>query len=204
MDTSKSHRRNIRRFRNRPRRGGAKILLAALLLLLARTSAAPAQSVPYTIHPQDLLKITVWRHPDLETEAEVDAEGNVNLPLLGKVRAAGYTDGEMEAALAELWGKSYIKDPYIRVYIKNRKFFVLGEVKQPGDYDLEGRVTILMAVSMAGGFTDYGAEGNVYILRGRGENASKINVDINDIRKGKAPDIEIRPGDVITVPQSLF
>ena len=81
---------------------------------------------------------------------------------------------------------------------------MLGEVKEPGSYDLEGDMTVLKAISMAGGFADYAAKGSVYILRGKNSESKKIEIDISKIQKGKEEDIEIQPGDIITVPQSFF
>ena len=179
------------------------IVWAAALSLLA---AGPAlgQGPDYVPQPQDILEITVWRNPDLTTEAEVDSEGNISLPLLGKVGVGGLTLRQLEDRLTELWGKDYLKNPHVRVALKTKQFFVLGEVKDPRAFDLAGNMTILKAISAAGGFTDFAKEGAVYIIRGNESERQKIDVDIDAIQKGKAPDIEIQPGDVITVPRSLF
>jgi polysaccharide export outer membrane protein len=171
---------------------------------LSLFSRAGGQTDVYLIHPQDTLDIKVWRNPDLDTEIEVDPQGNIRLPLLGKIKVSSLTIPQLEEKLTLLWGKNYIRNPYVRVYIRKKKIYVIGEVKEPGDFELEGKVTVLKAISMAGGFTDYAAKGKVLVLRGSGAEAQKIKVDTSEIEKGRAPDPELQPGDVVTVPQSLF
>jgi len=165
---------------------------------------AVAQPPDYIIQTQDILGITVWRNPDLATEIEVDQDGYVPLPLLGKVKAGSLTLRQFEDELTKLWGRDYIKDPYVRVSLKKKQFFVLGEVKEPGSFEMVGNMTVLKAISMAGGFTAYAAEGGIYILRTKKSVPEKIEIDFSAIQKGRSEDIEIRPGDVVTVPQSFF
>ncbi len=165
---------------------------------------AGGQPPDYVIQPQDSLEIKVWRNPDLDTVIEVAPEGNITLPLLGKVQVQGLTPRQLEALLTRLWGKDYLKNPYVRVYLSEKQFFVLGEVKKPGSYKLLGNITVLKSISTAGGFTDYAAQGSIYILRKSKAGTEKLEVNIPRIKKGKAEDIEIRPGDVVNVPQSFF
>ena len=77
---------------------------------------------------QDILEIKVWRNPDVDTEIEVDPEGNISLPLLGKVKATGNTPRQLEEELTRLWGRDYLKNPYVRVYLRKKQFFGLGDL----------------------------------------------------------------------------
>jgi len=182
-----------------------KILIISIYLaLLLSGISAFAQPPDYIIQPQDILGISVWRNPDLDTEIEVDQDGYVTLPLLGKVASSGLTLRQFEDELTKLWGRDYIKNPYVQVSLQQKQFFVLGEVKEPGSYEMVGNMTVLKAISMAGGFTSYAAEGSVFILRTKKTGPEKIEIDFSAIKKGQSPDIEIRPGDVVTVPQSFF
>jgi len=183
-----------------------KIWMTISLFLPAVLTGVPglAQPPDYVIQPQDVLQVSVWRNPDLDTEIEVDQDGYVSLPLLGKVKAAGLTAGGLEEELTRLWGGDYLKDPYVRVSIRKKQFFVLGEVNEPGAYEMVGNITALKAISMAGGFTAYAAKGTIYILRTTESGPENIEVDFSSIQKGRAQDIEIRPGDVVTVRQSFF
>jgi len=180
------------------------VCLFAGIFLLATAVDGSSPYKSYLVQPRDVLEIKIWRHPDLDSIVEVDKDGNISLPLLGIVQVGDKTSQDIEADLTKLWGADYIKDPSVSVQIQKKKFFVLGEVKEPGSYDLEGDMTILKAISMAGGFADYAAEGSVYILRGKNSETAKIEIDISKIQKGQAEDIELQPGDIITVPQSFF
>ena len=184
--------------------GKTVIFLAGIAVLVWGLFTPFAWSKEYRIQPEDILKISVWNHPDLDAEVEVDPRGIVSLPLIGEVAAAGLTSRQLEKKLAELWGKDFIKDPAVRVHVQKKRFFVLGEVKNPGDYELFGRMTVLKAISMAGGLTDYASQGSITIIRESGASFRKIEVDLSKIKKGKAPDVELRPGDVVNVSQSLF
>jgi len=182
---------------------GFGIIGACFLAGLALATPA-AHPEPYLIQPEDDLRIKVWRHPDLDTEVTVGANGTVNLPLLGKVQVAGMTPEAVEDNLAGLWAKNFLKNPYVSVSILNKKFFVLGEVKNPGSYEMGGSITILKALSMAGGLGDYAAQGSIYVLRENSNESKRIDVDVPAVRSGEAEDFQIQPGDVINVPQSLF
>ena len=181
-----------------------KLVISICLAVFLFGVPAIAQPPDYIIQAQDILGIAVWRNPDLDTEIEVDQDGYVTLPLLGKVMTAGLTLRQFEDELTKLWGGDYIKDPYVRVSLQQKQFFVLGEVKEPGSYEMVGNMTVLKAISMAGGFTSYAAEGGVFILRTKKSGPEKIEIDFSAIQKGQSEDIEIRPGDVVTVPQSFF
>jgi protein involved in polysaccharide export with SLBB domain len=101
----------------------------------------------------------------------------------------------------------YIRNPHITVFVlEHSRFSVLGEVKTPGNYEIIGQVTMMEAISMAGGFTPVANERKVRILR-RGKNGGEqsIDVDVQDIMDGKAEDSTlIEAGDVINVPKSFF
>lgn len=176
---------------------------AALGLLLGNPSAS-ARTAEYLIQARDTLSITVWRHPDLDTTVEVDAEGDIVLPMLGKVRAAGLTIRQLEKKLTGKWGRSYIKDPYVRISLPQKQFFVFGEVREPGSFELLGNMTVMRAIAAAGGFTDFAARRKVRIIRSGVTGFEMIEVNIPRIQAGRAEDTEIQPGDVISVPQSFF
>ncbi len=183
-----------------------KFRAGIVLSLMAGLVGSPglAQPPDYVLQPQDAVEISVWRHPDLDTDVEIDQHGYVSLPLVGKVKAAGMTLRELESELTRLWGEDYIKEPYVRVNLREKRFFVFGEVREPGAYEMMGNVTALRAISMAGGFTPYAAKRTIYILRDKPSGLESIEVDFSAIQRGRAEDVEIQPGDVVTVRQSFF
>lgn len=172
--------------------------------LLLGNPSAPAQSADYIIQPRDTLTITVWRHPDLDITVDVDSGGEIVLPLLGRVRAEGLTARQLEQELTKGWGQSYIKDPYVRVSLSQKNFFVFGEVREPGSFELGGNITVMRALAAAGGFTDFAARRKVQVIRVTADGVEVIEVNIRQVQSGRADDIKIQPGDVINVPKSFF
>ncbi len=172
--------------------------------LLLGNPSAPAQSADYIIQPRDTLTITVWRHPDLDITVDVDSGGEIVLPLLGRVRAEGLTARQLEEELTRGWGQAYIKDPYVRVSLSQKNFFVFGEVREPGSFELGGNITVMRALAAAGGFTDFAARRKVQVIRVTADGVEVIEVNIRQVQSGRADDIKIQPGDVINVPKSFF
>jgi polysaccharide biosynthesis/export protein len=166
----------------------------------AVTNVAPAE---YRIGPLDALDITVLQEPDLSTKASpVDAFGNVNLALVGDVRASGKTAGQLAKEVAALYGQYYLKDPRVSVVVSkpvSQKVSVQGEVIQPGVYPIEGPTTLLSALSMAKGETDVAALNDVVVFRNVNGQRSGAVFDIAQIRSGQAPDPQIRSNDMIIV-----
>lgn len=131
-----------------------RALLLMALILLAVIPAHPAYAGDYVIGPRDVLKITVWGHQDLSQNYNVSTEGSLKFPLLGNVRAAGFTTGELAQTLTRLLEKDYLVNPQVLVDVveyRSKKVVVLGEVGKPGGYPLTGETTILDIISQAGG-----------------------------------------------------
>lgn len=118
------------------------------------TSAKVHGDKNYVIGPEDLLKIQVWDHPDLEREVHVSREGEFSYPLIGKVHAKGLTVLELERDITRRLRKGYIVNPQVTVTVKeyhSKKVFVLGEVVNRGTYSLTGQTTLLEILAKAGG-----------------------------------------------------
>ena len=167
------------------------------------SNVAPAE---YRIGPLDAVDITVLQEPDLSTKASpVDAFGNVNLTLIGDVRASGKTAGELSQEIASLYGKRYLKNPQVSVVVSKpvaQKVSVQGEVVQPGVYPIEGPTTLLGALSMAKGETEVAAVNDVVVFRNVNGQRSGAVFNLAQIRSGQAPDPQIRSNDMIIVGQS--
>jgi polysaccharide export outer membrane protein len=112
--------------------------------------------------------------------------------------------GELKNRLAD----GYLKNPHVTVVVKEqatRKIFVLGEVARPGTLPYENGMTIIQAISTAGGFTKLAAGNRVGVTRMDANNKEqKFTVPVTDIGNGEAPNFELFPGDIIFVPESLF
>ena len=160
----------------------------------------------YRIGPLDALDITVMQEPDLTTKASpVDAFGNVNLTLIGDIRASGKTAGQFAKEVASMYGQHYLKNPQVSVVVAKpvaQKISVQGQVIEPGVYPIEGPTTLLGALSMAKGETQLAALNDVVVFRNTNGQRSGAVFDIQQIRSGQAADPQIRSNDMIVVGES--
>jgi polysaccharide export outer membrane protein len=137
-------------------------------------SADPKGSVvprEYTIGPEDVLDINVFEAQEMNREVRVSASGEISLPLLGAVRAAGLTPRELETSLQELLHQKYMKDPHIGVFVREMQSHpvsVMGAVRKPGIFQIRGSKTLLEILSLAEGLADDAGE-EVIILRRTGQ-----------------------------------
>lgn len=163
----------------------------------------------YRLNPQDVLRIFVWGEEELQREVAVQPDGSISFPLVGQVDAAGRTVEEVQAEILERLDR-FIPDAVATVELlqaHGSKIYVMGEVAQPGEYALTGPLSIVQAISRAGGFTDYAATGRIRILRRGDGQGTTFTVDYDRIASGADPasNIELRPGDTVIVPGgSLF
>lgn len=157
-------------------------------------------SVPpqrYVLGPGDQVRITTFGDSQLTGEFQVGDSGDVAVPLLGHIRAAGLTTGQLEAKLAAaLVHAGMFKQPSVAVEVTAyRPIFILGEVQKPGQYPYQAGMTVLTAVAIAGGFTYRAVESNYSIVRSTGSGT------IEGRARRQTP---LQPGDVITVYERHF
>lgn len=134
-------------------------------------------------------------------EAIVDENGEINLPLLNVVKAAGKTASELEREIRERYiREGYYRDLGVNVLVPSQSFFVRGEVRAPGRFQLVGGMTMLQALAAAGGFTEFANPRKVELLR----REKRMIVNVRQLEKNPARDIELEAGDVIIVPRSVF
>lgn len=178
-----------------------------------QSTTTPAAPVPveapsdYLIGPQDLLKIEVFGIESLDRSVRVNARGQIALPLVGLVQAAGLTGEQLATDIAARLAKDYLQNPQVTIFIEeftSQRATVVGSVKSSGVYPLKGRTTLLQVVASAGGTTSV-ATGKAMVLRSDSEGARKIlEYDLEAIRDGKAPDPEILGEDIVHVETSGF
>lgn len=164
----------------------------------------------YKIQAGDLLEITVFKEPDMSRTARISGDGTITFPLAGVLKLSDMSVPEAETLLAEKLSEFLVK-PQVTVLIKeygNKQVYVLGEVKKPGSIEIpaERRITVLEAITLAGGFTELAAQDRTKILRGAGAGSQSIPVEISRITKqgDKAADVYLEPNDTVYVPQSFF
>jgi polysaccharide biosynthesis/export protein len=202
-------------------------LLTASLLSLSAVSAASAQvpsprgavpearatalansnaldtAVEYQIGPEDVLDISVWKNPELSRTVPVRPDGKVSLPLLNDFRAAGLTPSDLrEQLVARL--SDFVPTPEVSVIVRevhSRKVAVVGAVKTAGRYELKSPMTVLEAIALAQGFTDFAARDRIVVLRQNGATTTRIPFNYRKIADGaEQENFFVRPGDIVVVP----
>jgi len=177
------------------------------LLLLSgcahRTAKVDNSDEPYRIGREDVLDVAVWRDADLSRTLPVRPDGFISLPMVGEVRAEGRTPNELADELREAL-KAYVQEPRVTVIVRevnSSRVFITGEVANPGAYPLRGRVSILQAIALAGGFTDFANSDRITVIR-TDDKGGKIPVRYSDLISNKdgTQEVILRPGDTIVVP----
>jgi polysaccharide export outer membrane protein len=157
----------------------------------------------YRIGPEDVLRISVWENPELSLDVVVRPDGKISVPLIQDVKAAGLTAAEV-AAVIQRNLLAYIQDPTVSVIVMQvnaSKFFVIGYVKSPGVFPLRGDVSVLQAISLAGGFTDFASPRKIRLVRNAGHRQEVRVINYYDIiDRGGEGNYLLKPGDTIVVP----
>jgi polysaccharide export outer membrane protein len=157
----------------------------------------PPSAGTYHLDVGDKVKVTVYGEDDLSGEFQVDGIGNVGLPMIGEVHAAGLTTVDFAATVQQKLQKGgFLISPRVSAEVTNyRPFTIIGEVNKPGEYPYENGMTVLNAVALAGGWT-YRAEQNTVYIRHKGSDR-KEPVDASN-------KTVVSPGDTIVVAERIF
>jgi polysaccharide export outer membrane protein len=155
-----------------------------------------ALSRVYRLGIGDRLKLTVYGEADLSGTFEVNAQGNVALPLVGDIAAKGRGINEFRDAVARRLSEGYLKSPRVSVEVANfRPIYVHGEVRNGGEFAFKNGLKVRDAVAVAGGFT-YRADQSYVLLTREGERG--------EVKVPMAGDLEVLPGDNIRIPERFF
>ena len=158
----------------------------------------------YVIGAQDVLDINVWKEPDVSRTVPVRPDGKISLPLLNDVQAAGLTPAQLAAQITESL-KKYVTSPQVTVIvttINSQRVYILGEVTRPGAFPLITGMSVLQALSSAGGFTQFAKVKNIFVRRIENGKETKYPFNYKEVINGKKPeqDILLKAGDTIVVP----
>jgi polysaccharide export outer membrane protein len=190
---------------------------AALLLapmVVASGCAGPSAPLPakadedvelqYVIGIPDLLRVTVWKHPDLSVDVPVRRDGKISIPLLDDVQAAGLTPEQLKATITKKLS-GYISRPNVTVIVvspDSQVVTVVGGVTQSGPVPLRRSMGAVEAIAAAGGFSPWANKSNVRVIRVVDGERLSYRVDYRAYLAGKADsDILLEPGDVVVVPE---
>jgi polysaccharide export outer membrane protein len=187
-------------------RGQAADAAKAKVAPTAGQAAAQALAIDpeYKIGPQDVLRIDVWKEAEISRTAPVRPDGRISLPLLNDVQAAGLTPIQLATVITDGL-KKFITNPQVTVgvtEINSRRVYVTGEVTHQGAFPLLPNMTVLQALSSAGGFSQFAKLKSIYVLRTEDGKQVKHPFNYKDVVSGKKPEsnIPLLPGDVIVVP----
>jgi polysaccharide export outer membrane protein len=156
------------------------------------------------IGPQDVLEISVWKEPELSRSVPVRPDGRISLPLLNDVQAAGLTPEALTTQITAGLDK-FMTNPQVTVIvsqINSQRIYILGEVARPGAFPLLPGMTVLQALSDAGGFTPFAKSKKIYVLRGQKGKQEKLFFNYKEVVDGKRPEenLELKSGDTIIIP----
>lgn len=178
------------------------------------TAVRPPPSAPavtptpaQTLGPGDVVEIKVYREPDLTGIYRVSETGAVDFPLIGEITLLAQRPKDVEESIRARLADGFIVDPKVSVFLKERnskKVHVLGQVNKPGSFNYEPGMTVIQAVTNAGGFTKLASRNNVQLTRVISGKEERFQVAVGDIGQGTARNIQLQPGDIIFVPEAIF
>jgi polysaccharide export outer membrane protein len=180
-----------------------------------RGSAAPPAVEPTataglpasTLGPNDLFEVRVYQEPELSGLYQVGPQGEIMFPLCKKVSVSGLTANGVAEKLRACLSKGFLRDPQVTVLVKefnSRKVFVFGEVQKPGTFAFEDGMSVVQALTLAGGFTKQAAQNSTSVTRIVNGQEVKMKINVQDIALGKATNFTLEPGDIVYVPESMF
>jgi polysaccharide export outer membrane protein len=171
----------------------------------ASLSADSSASVPpdYIVGAGDVLEISVWKEDGLTKQTLVRPDGGITFPLIGELAAGGLTVRQIKSEIAKRLSE-FFAEPEVSVAVinLNHKIYVVGRVNKPGEFITPNQVSVMQALSMAGGLTPFADDDDIKIIRRIGEKEVALPFDYDEVANGNAleQDILLQRGDVVVVP----
>lgn len=172
---------------------------------VTREPTKPAtQDSNYSIAPEDLLTIDVWKEPEISRTVPVRRDGKISLPLLNDLQAAGLTPTQLSSEIVEKL-RATIVHPQVTVIVaqmSSLRIYILGQVTRGGAYPLVPEMTVMQALSIAGGFTPFANLKKIYVMRTENGADKKFPLNYKEVIHGREmqQNIHLKPGDTIVVP----
>ena len=173
----------------------AVMVLSALCLLVfsslvfgAGNDGGGQRDESYQIGKGDVLDISVWKEQDLTRTVTVRTDGKISLPLIDDIQAAGRHPIEVKKTIADKL-REYIEAPTVTVIVQtqaSKRFYIIGEVVNTGEYPLTKDLTVVQAIALAGGFTEWADKDDIVLLRRNPDGQQRINIDYGEIVSGKS------------------
>ncbi len=194
---------------------GRRAVLGLLVVAIAACAAAPQTSALPTVAPPasnlgpgDTFEVSVYGEADLSGKYRVAEDGAINFPLVGRVEVAGRTTAEIATSIRdELRERKLLRDPHVSVFLleqTSKQVAVVGAVAKPGSYPLTAGMTVVQAVSAAGGLTPMASGDNSIVTRKVDDQLKRFKVPVEAMAEGRANDFALQPGDIVFVPERIF
>lgn len=171
--------------------------------------SSPAKATEASaLGPGDVLEVRVFQEADLSGTFRVSPDGTIDYPLCGKVKLLQETQSQAASTLERcLKDGRFLQNPHVSVLIKefnSKKIFVFGEVQKPGTFAFEDQMSIVQAITLAGGFTKTAAKNGTTVTRVIDGHETRLRVPVEDIAEGREKNFLLQPNDIVTVPESFF
>src|SRR6266481_3851307 len=168
------------------------------------TKATDVAPQGYIVGESDVLRVNVWKEPEVSQTVVVRTDGSISLPLINEVRVSGMTPIQIQIMVAEKL-KNFLNNPQVTVTvtdIRSKRAFITGEVVRPGTYALNAQTTILQLIAQAGGFTPFAKKDGIVVLRTEDGKQSRLKFKYKEVVQGKKTEqnIALHPGDTVVVP----
>jgi polysaccharide export outer membrane protein len=154
-----------------------------------------------------VFEVKVYRENDLCGIFQVSPQGTIEYPLLGSLRVENLTAVQISQLIRDKLKDGFIKEPYVMVFIKefnSKKIHILGQVSKPGTFKYEDNMTIIEAITLAGGFTGSARPDSTVITRVEKGKESRFTLPVEKISKGLEKNFYLKPGDIIFVPETIL
>jgi polysaccharide export outer membrane protein len=155
----------------------------------------------------DVFEVRVFAEPDLSAVYRIAADGTIDYPFAGRISVVGLRSGDVQELIANKLQDGYVNHPQVSVMVKewnSRKVSVIGQVQKPGAVVYFPNMTVVDAIAGAGGFTPIAAKNSVTLRREVKGTVESRNCSVADISEGRAPNVVLRPGDILVVEERLF
>jgi protein involved in polysaccharide export with SLBB domain len=191
----------------------SRALILALLAGCAPTVRTVSEQPPpipaadTTLGVGDTFEVRVFGEPDLSGTYRVGAEGSITFPLGGVIQVEGLNPEAAADRIAQRLKEGILRNPQVTVLVKeqtSKKVHVLGQVSKPGTFTYTPSMSVIEAITVAGGFTPIAAKNDTTITRSDKGQKTIVKVPVADIGEGKAKNVYLRPGDIISVPERIF
>jgi polysaccharide export outer membrane protein len=180
------------------------LLLGLVVSAVTAGAQAPVQDSAYKIGPNDILTIFVWKEAELSRDVTVMPDGKITYPLIGEIMAQGQTASELKKAIADKL-QSFVTAPEVTVIVKESRsqvVYAIGKLTRPGPIALAPGMTVMQALSAAGGFAEWADQKNILIVRREGGKETQLRFNFKEFTAGEKleQNILLKPGDTLVVP----